>query len=118
GRSDVLTGAADDVLQAIDEVEAAIGAAAHAVAGVKPAVAPGMGGGLLVLQVPREEAAPGIGTFLPDQKFAGIIDSHVQLVAREAETPGADVARLAAGADQCASARLRHRPALDQRKAK
>jgi hypothetical protein len=37
---------------------------------VEPAVAPGLGGGFLVLQVAREEAATGIVAFLPDQHLA------------------------------------------------
>src|SRR5258707_978628 len=39
-RRAVLSGAADDVLQAIDEVQRAVRAAAHRLAGVKPAFAP------------------------------------------------------------------------------
>ena len=49
-RGDVLAGAADDVLAPVDEVQAAIRPAAHAVAGVEPATAPGIGGGRLVLE--------------------------------------------------------------------
>src|SRR6185436_11593580 len=73
-RGDVLAGAADDVLQPVDEVQGAVFAAARRVAGVEPAVAPGVGGGLLVLQIAGEEAAAGIVALLANEHFAPVTE--------------------------------------------
>src|SRR5207244_12089394 len=53
---DVLAGAADDVLLAIDEVEHVVDVLAHDVAGVEPAATPRLLGRPLVLEIAGEEA--------------------------------------------------------------
>src|SRR5262249_48824774 len=94
-RGDVLPGAADDVLDPVDEVELAVLAAAHRVAGVEPAAAPGFLGGSRVLQVAGEETAARIGTGLPDQQLPGLLfNLYFKTWGRAAEAPRADVARL------------------------
>ena len=57
GGRDVLAGAADDVLLAVDEMQHAVGVLPHGVAGVEPAAAPGLRGRGLVLQIAGEKAA-------------------------------------------------------------
>ena len=55
-RRDVLTRSADDVLHAIHKVERVVTAPAHGIAGVEPSAAPGLLGGVPVLEVSGEEA--------------------------------------------------------------
>ena len=54
--ADVLAGAADDVLLAVDEMERTVSAAPHHVAGVEPAAGPGFRRRLRVLEIGAEEA--------------------------------------------------------------
>src|SRR4051812_4741374 len=114
-RSDVLAGAADDVLPPVDEVELAIVAAVHRVAGVEPAAVPGFLGRCRILEVPGEEAAPRIASFLPDQQLrAMFVNLYFQICRWTTEASRADMARLAARGDHCAAAGLGHGPGLDQ----
>src|SRR5262249_32036587 len=114
----VLPGAADDVLDPVDEVELAVLAAAHRVAGVEPAAAPGFLGGSRVLQVAGEETAARIGTGLPDQQLPGLLfNLYFKTWGRAAEAPRTDGGRLAAGGDHRAAAGLGHGPGLGQREA-
>src|SRR5882672_2208782 len=87
-RGDVLAGAADDVLQPVDEMQRAVVAAPRRVTGVEPAVAPRFGGGLVVLEIAGEEAAPGIRAFLPDQHFSGLfLKGNFQGTRRKSKAP-------------------------------
>src|SRR5204862_7016091 len=70
GSGDVLAGAAEEVLAAIDEMQRAVRPPAHHVAGVEPAVAPGCGRRLGVLEVAGEEAAARIRPGLPHQELS------------------------------------------------
>src|SRR5437867_4933910 len=68
---DVLAGAADDVLLAVDEIEHAARMPADEVAGMEPAAPPRLFGCLRVLQVAREEAVAGaFGPAPADEELA------------------------------------------------
>ena len=126
-RRDVLAAAPDHVLAPVDEVEVALGAAAHDVAGVEPAAVPGLLGGPLVLQVVEEEIAPRLGAGGAHQQLARVVDadvdaalvddSRVDVGRGAAEAALADMARLAVGHDAGGRAGLGHRPGLEQRDA-
>src|SRR5215475_7467252 len=115
-RGNVLSGATDHVLLAVDEMEITIHVARDDVAGVQPSTIPGLVGSLRVLQILPEEAVARIGACAPHQELArhshgGIIstvidDANLNLGRRTAETTGADLARLDIGADGSAASRL------------
>src|SRR5262249_25861684 len=67
-RGDVLAGAADDVFDPVDEMQRAVLATAHRVAGVEPATLPRFLGRGRVFQIARKKAAPRITSPVPDQK--------------------------------------------------
>src|SRR6185369_69021 len=114
-RGDVLAGAADDVLDPVDEVELAVLGAAHRVAGVEPAAVPGLFGGGRILEVARKEAAPGVGSPLTNQQLRGLfVKSYFKIFGWTTKAPRPDVPRLAARNDQCAAAGLGHGPGLGQ----
>src|SRR2546428_9730621 len=93
-------------------------AAAHGVAGMEPAVAPGFLGGGRVLEVAGEEAAPRVSALLTNEQFSSFfLNLNIKTCRRASDTTRADVARLAASRDHGAAARLGHRPRLDQREA-
>src|SRR5918999_3810688 len=75
-RGDVLAYAADDVLQAIDEMQAAVGSAAHRVAGMEPALPPRLIGSHRVFEITREETAARIGCGLAHEQLAAFFDPH------------------------------------------
>src|SRR5688572_19539850 len=114
---DVLARAADDVLQAIDEMQATVGAAAHRIPGVEPAVAPGVRRRRFVLQISGKETAARMRSGLAHEKLAAFFDPHFDVIARKPNAPRADMARLAAGGDECAAAGFGHCPGFDQREA-
>src|SRR5436190_2006947 len=127
---DVLARAADDVLLAVEKEQAALGVLHHDVAGMQPAAAPRLPGRGLVLEVPREEAAPRIWTFRAYQELAWLAARHVMATfvgdAHLERWPGtigladasfADVARLHQRGHQPGAAGLGHRPAFDERHA-
>lgn len=125
GGGDVFARAADDVLAAVHEMEHAIGAPAHDVAGVEPAAAPGLGRGLRVVEVAAEEVPPGRGFGVADhqlarravgQHLAGLVHhAGVQARACAAEGPRADLARFVAVAQ--GPHHLGHAPEFEQREA-
>ena len=108
-RRDVLAAAPDHVLAPVDEVEVAVGAAPHDVAGVEPAAGPGLLGRRIVLQVAEEEVARGSapaartssspGTSTRDVGALLVDDARLDERLGAAEAGRADVARLAVGHD-------------------
>ncbi len=116
-RGDVLAGAADDVLQAVYEMQLPVGTAAHGVAGVEPAPAPRVLGRLRVLAVAGEESAPGVRSGLSHQQFGIVGNPELEIFLRLSDAARADVARLAARGDHRAAAGLGHGPGLDEREA-
>ena len=85
-RGDVLAGAADHVLLAVDEVQVAVRIARHDIAGVQPAAVPRFSGRLRILQVLAEKTVeiPDIRASLtpgarPNQCFS--LNSWAQLSA-------------------------------------
>src|SRR2546428_8823594 len=92
-------------------------AAAHGVAGMEPAVAPGFLGGGRVLEVAGEEAAPRVSALLTNEQFSSFfLNLNIKTCRRASDTTRADVARLAAPRPYRAAPRLRHRPSLPQPK--
>ena len=77
-RRDVLAAAANRVLHAVDEIEIAVLVAAEGVAGVEPAIRPGLGGGLRVAVVAAVHRPGAIGA---DQHLADRADRHLAIVA-------------------------------------
>src|SRR2546427_8753130 len=125
GGGDVLTGAPDDVLLAVHEVEHAALGLPHDVARVEPAAAPRLLGLLGVLEVAREESParvwPGAAhdqlAFGPARDLAVVLVHHPPLELAEGPTEGAgrDLSRLVAVAVNAPG--LGHAPDLDQREA-
>src|SRR2546427_10327814 len=105
---DVLTGAPDDVLLAVHEVEHAALGLPHDIARVEPAAAPRLLGLLGVLEVAREESPargwPGAAhdqlAFGPARDLAVVLVHHPPLELAEGPTEGAgrDLSRLLAAA--------------------
>src|SRR5512145_3407539 len=114
---DVLAGAADDVLQAVDEVQRAVGPATHRVPGVEPAVAPRMLGRRVVLEVTGKEPAPRIGAGVAHEQLTALFDSQVQIFFRKTYAARADMPWLAARRDHGTAPGLGHRPGFDEREA-
>src|SRR5262249_6134373 len=124
---DVLAGAPDHVLLAIDEMDGAVGAAPHHVAAVEPAAGPGFGSRFPVLEIFTEEAEPRSAAGAADQQLAGNVganvrasavhDAHLDLGRRPAAAVGADMPRLFGVDQNGASAGFGHGPAFDQRDA-
>ena len=80
---DVLASAADDVLQPVDEVQAAVGPTPHRVAGVEPAVAPGVRRRLVVFQVSGKEAATRIRPGMADEQLAVVFNLDLKVFPEE-----------------------------------
>ena len=125
-RRDVFTRAADDVLAPVDEVNAAVARAAHRVAGVKPAIAPGMFCRGSIFQIAAEKMLAWIRAGLPYQQLSRLAlgnlvpalvgEAHFQSLRQRANAARADMTRLAARRNQRARPGFGHRPGLDQRK--
>src|SRR6266702_3147335 len=124
---DVLAGAADDVLLAVDQPQRAIGGPHDDVAGMEPATVPGARGRRFVLEIFAEEAVARVWPGMTHQQFArrlvrrlAAVFEHkpeFDVVAGAAKTVGAATPWLVVGNDDRARAGLRHGPGLDQRKA-
>jgi hypothetical protein len=71
GGGDVLAGASDDVLPALDEMEHAVGLLGDDVAGVEPPAAPGLRRRRLVLEIAAEEAEARIVAGPAHDELAG-----------------------------------------------
>ncbi len=127
-RGNVFAAAANHVFLAVDKVQIAIGIAAHHIAGMKPAVGPGLLRGGFVFQVTGKKAVTGVRPAVTHQQFGVFVHTgilarvihqfHLNLGLLPAETTGANVAGFMVGDDHCAGARFGHGPGFQQRKTK
>src|SRR5205814_119942 len=69
---DILTGSADDVFVAVDEIDPTLDIALYQIAGVKPTVRPGSRSGVCVLQVAIEKAPSRLGSSPAHQELGGL----------------------------------------------
>src|SRR5688572_8241145 len=108
-RGDVLACAADDVLQPVDEVQAAVGPAPHGVAGMEPPVAPRLFSAFLIFQITRKEAAARIIARVTNEELASLLDTHFRFFTRKTNATRAHMPGLAARGDDRAATGLGHR---------
>src|SRR5579872_2798748 len=80
GGGDVLAGAADDILLAIDEEDHPAFILARDIPGVEPAAAPGLRGRRPVLEITGKEPGAGQGSEAAHQKLARLAQGYLNLM--------------------------------------
>jgi hypothetical protein len=124
GGGNILAGAADDVLLAVDEVQHAVGSARDDVAGVEPPLPPGRLRRRRIVEIAREAAPARRCRRMAHQHLAGLAVRHIAVVlvddphldARHGAAEGARAHLSGRDAIGQHTHHLGHAPQLDQRK--